>query len=104
MGYLKTTLLSTTTFLADLQLKKEDLKLPEVEANDENLQKVFQILFGIIALLTVLYIMITGLKLVAQQGDPQGISKARQGIIYASIGLVIALSAELIVTFVIGRL
>ena len=92
------------SYLADISVTRNQLGLPEVSANNETLRTILQILFAVIALVAVIYIMITGLKLVVQQGDPQGISKARQGIIYAAVGLAIALSAEIIVTFVMGQL
>jgi hypothetical protein len=44
------------------------------------------------------------LQLVLSQGDPKSAAQARQTIIYAVIGLVVAISAEVIVTFVIDKL
>jgi hypothetical protein len=48
-------------------------------------------------------IIIGGLRYVAAQGNPQDASKARGTIIYAVIGLVLALAAEAIVTFTLGN-
>jgi hypothetical protein len=41
---------------------------------------------------------------VTSQGNPETVKKAREAIIAAVIGLVIALSAEIIVSFVLGNL
>ena len=95
---------SQKLYMALVDVKLKDTGLPGVNANNTNVKAVLQLIFAIIALVTVIYIIITGLKLIVQQGDPQGISKARQGIIYAALGLLIALSAEIIVTFVVDQL
>ncbi len=56
---------------------------------------------GIIALI---FIFINAFRLVAAQGDSGSISKARTGLIYAVIGLVVALMAQALVFFVIDGL
>jgi hypothetical protein len=40
---------------------------------------------------------------VLSNGDAQKVARAKDGIIYSLVGLVVALSAESIVVFVIGR-
>ncbi|GAC1387315.1 MAG: hypothetical protein NVS1B7_1770 [Candidatus Saccharimonadales bacterium] len=77
--------------------------LPQIAANDANLKLILQLVFGIISTVTIIFIMIASFKFVIANGDPQTIAKARQSILYAVIGLVIALSAEIIVTFVLGN-
>ncbi len=77
--------------------------LPNVTAGSDQLSKVLQIVFGIIGAVALIWVIIAGLQFVTSQGDPQATAKARQTIIYAIIGLVIALSAEVIVKFVLGR-
>ncbi len=79
-----------------------DTGLPQVSANGANLQVILQIVFGVVGAVTVLIIVINALRLIASQGNPQEATKARQGIVYALVGLLLALSAEAIVTFVIG--
>jgi type IV secretory pathway VirB2 component (pilin) len=76
--------------------------LPQITTSGSNVQKVFQILFGTIAGLTVIMIIIAGLRLIAAQGNPQEAAKARQTVIFAILGLLVAMSAELIVTFVLN--
>jgi hypothetical protein len=78
--------------------------LPGVGATPGNLHSLLQIAFGIIAAVTVLIIVISALKFVTAQGDPQEVAKARGTILYALVGLVVAVSAEVIVTFVLGNL
>lgn len=90
--------------LTTLALEATDVNVPRVSADDSALQIVLRFVFGIMTLVAVIYLIITGLKLITQQGDPVGLSKARQAIIYTLLGLIILLFADAIVFFVIGRL
>jgi hypothetical protein len=78
--------------------------LPAVNASTNQLHDVLQIVFAVIAALAVLMIVIAGFRLVTSQGDPQEVGKAKSTIIYALIGLLVALLAEAIVAFVLGEL
>jgi len=77
--------------------------LPVVDASSANLQHILQIFFGIIAVVAVLFIVIAALKFVTASGDPQEVAKARNTIIYALVGLIIAISAEVFVAFLLNR-
>jgi hypothetical protein len=57
-----------------------------------------------LAAIAVLIIVIQGIRFVLSQGDSQKAADARKGVIYAVIGLVVALLAEAVVRLVIGRL
>lgn len=81
-----------------------DTGLPVVDANGSQLQSALMVVFAVAAAVAVLMIVIAGLRLVLAQGNPQESSKARSTIIYAVIGLFIALSAEGFVALVLGRL
>jgi len=78
--------------------------LPEVNADPNQVQVVLQLTFGIIAAIAVLMIVIQGIRFVLSSGEPENAKNARKGVIYAAVGLLIALSAELLVTFLLGRL
>lgn len=78
--------------------------LPAVQAQSSQLQIILQIVFGIIGVLAVIYIVMAGFKLMTSLGNPEALAKARQGIIFAVVGLVVALSAELIISFTIKQL
>lgn len=77
--------------------------LPEVALNQATVRTGLQIVFGVVGALALIYIVLAAFQLVASQGDPQNLAKARQSVIFALIGLVIALSAEVLVSFVIMR-
>lgn len=81
-----------------------DLKLnglPQTTASHSEVQVVLNIIIGIIAALSLLFITIGGFRYILSQGDPQGVAKAKGTVLYALIGLVIAIVAESIVAFVI---
>ncbi len=78
--------------------------LPQAVAGSSQLHDLLQILFGVIAALAVLMIVIAGLRFVTGQGNPQEISKARNTIVYAVAGLLIALVAESIVSLALVNL
>jgi hypothetical protein len=78
--------------------------LPTAAADTTAIQTVLGIVFGIIGALALLMIVVSGLRYVLSAGDPQKTAQARNGIIYALVGLVIAITAEGIVHFLVGRL
>jgi hypothetical protein len=77
--------------------------LPKAGATSANLHALLQVLFGIFGALAVLMIVVASLNFINGEGDPQKVARARNTIIYALVGLVVALSAEIIVTFVLGK-
>lgn len=73
--------------------------LPTVNAGPTQLGQITGVVFGIVAAISVLMIVISGVKFVTSNGNPESVSKARNTMIYAVVGLVVALSAEAIVAF-----
>jgi hypothetical protein len=78
--------------------------LPQPQANQGEVSAILSIAFGIIGALALLIITISGLRYITSGGSPERTAKAKNGIIYAIVGLVIAISAEAIVHFVVNRL
>ncbi len=62
---------------------------------------ILPMVFGTIGAIALLTIVISGFRYIAAAGDPQKISTAKKGILYALVGLVVALSGYSIVIFVI---
>ncbi len=77
--------------------------LPEIKANEAQIQNLLSIVFGVFAAVAVIVIILAAINLAAAEGNPEGISKAKKTIIYALIGLIISLSAEALVLTVLGR-
>lgn len=73
-----------------------------VDGNPNPIPIVLSIAFGIAGALALLIITVSGLRYITSAGNPEKVSKAKNGIIYAVVGLVIAISAEAIVAFVVN--
>lgn len=65
--------------------------------------KVTQIVAEIVGVAAVIMILISGLRFVTAD-NPEGVSGARKGLIFALIGVVVALFAQAIVFFVLRKL
>lgn len=62
------------------------------------------IAFGILGSISLIVIIISGIRLIASAGNPDAIGKLRSTLIYAAIGLIVSLSAAAILNLVLGRL
>lgn len=78
--------------------------LPQVGANTSTISDVLGIVWAIVGAFALLVITISGLRYITAAGNAERVSKAKNGIIYAMIGLVVAISGEAIVVFVLKRL
>ena len=77
--------------------------LPTPAANSNTLATILSIVFSIVGALALLMIVISGLRYILAGGDAQKTAGAKQGIVYALVGLAIALLAQAIVVFVVRR-
>ncbi len=77
--------------------------LPQTNATPTTLAHVLTIVFTAIGALAFLMLVISGLRYVFTQGEPQKTAEIRRQIIYIAVGLVLAALADSIVTFVLGR-
>ena len=59
---------------------------------------------GVLALVAVIFIVVGGINYMTSQGDPGKVKKAKDTILYAVIGLIIAVLAFAIVNFVIRNI
>lgn len=80
-----------------------DPGLPVIGANSANVQTLLAVLFGVLAVICVIMITLGGIRFITESTNPQETAKARNTIIYAAIGLAIAISAQVIVAFVLNR-
>lgn len=78
--------------------------LPETAANSASIEKIFGIVFGTIAALAVLIIMLSALNWAIRGGDPEVITRSRKAIIYAAVGLALALLSEMLVLTLLKRI
>lgn len=78
--------------------------LPQPPANQSELSTALSIVFGIIGALALLMITVSGLRYITSAGNPEKTSRAKNGIVYAIVGLAIAISAEAIVAYGVKNL
>jgi hypothetical protein len=64
---------------------------------------VIDILSIVVGAVSVIMIIIGGLKYITSAGDSSGVQSAKQTILYAVVGLVIVIFAQVIVGFVLDR-
>lgn len=76
--------------------------LPGTEATSGQINTIFAVACGIVAALSLLFIVIGGFRYILSTGDPAAAAQARKTIIYALVGLMVSVSAFAIVRFVIG--
>lgn len=80
-----------------------DTDLPDATASNGQLKNLLQIAIGVLGALAVLMIVLSGLRMVTAQGDSGQIAKGRNGILYAVVGVLIAIVAESIVSLVLSN-
>jgi|SRR5690606_19325652 len=95
---------SITSIAQIFQEVENQINIPRAEAGASQVQTVLQIVFQVSGVIAVLVITIAGLSYILAGGDPQRVSRAKDAIMYAIIGLVVSILAYAIVTFVINGL
>lgn len=78
--------------------------LPQVAAGENQLKNILSVVFGVIAAIAVITIMIAAINFATAGSDTDKISRSKKAIIYALVGLLIALSAEVVVLTVLGKI
>lgn len=64
---------------------------------------IIEVVIGILGVVAVAMIILGGIQYATSQGNPEQIKKAKDIILYAVIGLIVALLAFAIVDFVLGN-
>ncbi len=70
---------------------------------DSTIKAIIDILSVIVGIVAVVVLIISGLRMIASGGDSAKVSAAKNGVLYAVIGLVIVALAQIIVKFVLNR-
>lgn len=76
--------------------------IPALTGN-QVLQNGLNLTYFIAGVIAVIVIILAGLSYVTSGNDAAAVSKAKNAILYAVIGLVVVMSAFVITQFVIGR-
>jgi hypothetical protein len=75
-----------------------------IYGSDGIVATVVNILSIIIGVAAVIVIIIAGIQYMLSTGDPTKINNAKNAILYAIVGLVIAVMSQVIVRFIISRI
>ena len=65
-------------------------------------KKVLNVVIGFVGIISVITIIVAGINMAVSNGESGKVAKARQAIIYAVIGLAVAIASFAIVNFVLG--
>jgi len=88
----------------DLAGNNCDTGLPTVGATNTQLNSFLATVFGVLAVVAAVLLVVGGIQFMTSGGNSEQTNKARNTILYALIGLAVAVSAELIVAFVLDRI
>lgn len=78
--------------------------LPQIAADADQIRGILSVVFAVFAGIAIIVIIIAAINFAASEGNSDKIAQARKTIIYALVGLVIALSAEALVLTLVGRI
>ena len=68
------------------------------------LTRIINVLSIVVGIAAVIGIIISGMRFITSGSNPQEVTKAREGIIYALVALVVAVMAQVLVRFIISKL
>lgn len=82
-----------------------DIKLPNCGKSFQgsDLSKTISFVTAVASVVCVLIIVLAGLRYITSSGNPDSLSKSKNQILYALIGLIVSISAYAIIRFVLVR-
>lgn len=93
--------LSTSSFCGE-KVKGENVN--PLTGQDSIPAKITSLIITLTGAISVIMVIIGGLRYAAASGDQNGVKGAKDTILYALIGLVVAILAQVIVSFVLSKL
>jgi uncharacterized protein YpmS len=85
--------------IAQIIAQEEEEELPDVELL-EGIKRIGNFLFTVLLAIAVIFIVIAGVRFVTAGGDPEQVKSARDMILYAVVGIIIAILAKGAVTLI----
>jgi uncharacterized membrane protein len=77
--------------------------IPKAPTDSNALNHFLTVLFTIVGAIALLMLVIAGFRLVTSAGDTQKTAEIRRQIAYIAAGLILAATADIIVTFVLKK-
>ncbi len=90
--------------VSDSSVCKDQSRPIAISGNDSLLSRVVGVLALIIGFSGVLLMIWGGMNYIMANGDSQRVAKAKDTILFASIGLIIAIFARVIIGFALARI
>ncbi len=83
----------------------EQIALPNCgkDVTQSTAQQIVSLSSEVAGAVCLLILVIAGLRYVISAGNPEAITKSKNAMIYAAVGLVVCISAYMIVTFVVSK-
>ena len=90
---------------ADITITDSDLKIPkgDLGANSTAISTVLELAFGALGSIAFIVMVYAGMKFVLSRGNADAVAKARNTIVYATIGLILSILSFAIVRFILRR-
>ena len=90
-------------FLAGLLGDSSSLGISNNNLDNATLNRIIDLVFMIAGSVAVIIVIVAGINYALSLGDPAKTAKAKNAILYSSIGLIVVSSAFIIVKFIIVR-
>lgn len=74
-----------------------------VSDSSKLIQTIINLLSTIVGIIAVVMIIVNGLRMITSSGDANSVSSARNGVIYAIVGLILVALSQVIVRFVLDK-
>lgn len=92
--------------IADISINCKDIGA--CPNKTENLGQAFAnvtaAIMGVIGGLAVIFLIVSGIQMVASHGNAQKYERARLSLMYSVVGIIVAIAAYTVVAFIAGRL
>lgn len=96
-------MINSLFYLAATKIGADEVKgLPKVSADNVIAGVLYTVYFAA-ALVAVVVLIICGLLYVISQGDASKTNRAKDGILYTVVGLIIIFAAYIITRFIVGE-
>lgn len=82
----------------------QSVNIPKAEINDAQFSGLISLVFGIAAIVAVIFIVLGGMKYTMSQGNPGDLEKGKDMIVYSLVGLGIVIMGFVIFQVVTANL
>ena len=94
-------MLSIVKIISQIEIERDKLKIPGGDPSSNTVSEVLSLVFALLGAVAFLMMVLSGLRYTLSRGNSDQIAKAKNGIIYSAVGLVLATLAFSIVRFVV---